>query len=144
MGQFSKWQTDYLYYFSLTFYANYLLRRHFSWNDKHIFWGKYEKYFKVSSAEIFTRHAVLYYCNWKIITGPKAKTWMLTLNAPVTTAADNNFLFFIFFFQRKQVWTFHVNHLLSRWFTWNIKTCFLWKIKKNNFNVVCYKFCYAL
>ena len=58
--------------------------------------------------------------------------WMfLTLKAPVITAADHNFLFIYFFiFQRKQVLTFHVNHLPSRWFTWKVKTYFLWKIKK--------------
>ena len=36
------------------------------------------------------------------------------------------------FFQRKEVHvlTFHVNHLLGRWFTWNVKTYFLLKKKK--------------
>ena len=46
-------------------------------------------------------------------------------------------IFFFFIFQRKQVLMFHVNHLLGRWFTWNVKTCFLWKIiiiKKKNRN----------
>ena len=52
---------------------------------------------------------------------------LLTLKAPITTKADNNFDFF-FIFWRKQVLTFHVNHLPSRQFT--IKTCFLWKKKK--------------
>ena len=35
----------------------------------------------------------------------------------------------------------------SRRFTWNVKTCFLWKRKKKIFeclNVICYKFCLAL
>ena len=41
---------------------------------------------------------------------------VLTLKAPITTAADDNFFFF-FIFQRKQVLTFHVNHLLGRRFT---------------------------
>ena len=31
-----------------------------------------------------------------------------TLKAPITTAADDNFLLFFFIFQRKQVLTFHV------------------------------------
>ena len=35
-------------------------------------------------------------------------------------------------------------YLLGRWFTWNVKTCFLWKIKKKILNVVCYKLCLAL
>ena len=35
-----------------------------------------------------------------------------------------------FIFQRKEVLTFHVNHLPSRWFTWSFKTYFLWKINK--------------
>ena len=51
---------------------------------------------------------------------------------------------FFFILQRKQVLKFHVNGLPSRRFTWNAKTCFLWKIKKNFLNVVCYKFCLML
>ena len=35
---------------------------------------------------------------------------------------------FFFVFLRKQVLTYHVNHLPSRWFTWNVRTYFLWKI----------------
>ena len=35
-----------------------------------------------------------------------------------------------FFFPEKQVLTFHMNHLPSRWFIWNVKACFLWKMKK--------------
>ena len=74
----------------------------------------------------------------------------LALKPPVT-CSKRKFLFYfilfiyLFFFfqrkqvltfhvnclQRKQVLTFHVNHLLGRWFTWNVKTCFLWKKKKN-------------
>ena len=40
----------------------------------------------------------------------------LTLKAPFTTAADGSFFFLLFFFifQRKQVLTFHVNHVLGR------------------------------
>ena len=41
------------------------------------------------------------------------------------------------------VLTFHVNHLLSRWFTWNVKTCFLWKIKIKFLTVLCYKFAWC-
>ena len=55
----------------------------------------------------------------------------LNLKVPITSAAND--IFFFFFFQRKQVLTFHVNHLLGRWFTWNVKTWFLWKIKKKKF-----------
>ena len=33
-------------------------------------------------------------------------------------------------FQRKWDLNFHVNHLLGRWFTWNIKSYFLWKISR--------------
>ena len=55
----------------------------------------------------------------------------LTLKAPITTAADDilKYCFFFLIFQRKQFLIFHVNRLPSRRFTWNIKTCFLWKIK---------------
>ena len=38
----------------------------------------------------------------------------LTLKVPITTVAEDNFFFT---FQRKQVFTFHVNCLLSRQFT---------------------------
>ena len=38
----------------------------------------------------------------------------------------------LFIFQRKQVFTYHINHLPSRQFTWNVKTCFFWKMKKKN------------
>ena len=49
---------------------------------------------------------------------PKDKYYKeyLTLKAPITTAADNNFFFsfyFFFNFLRKQVLTFHMNHLLD-------------------------------
>ena len=56
----------------------------------------------------------------------------LTLKVPVTfTAAlrQQCFIFIFFIVQRKQVLTFHVNHLPSRGFRWNVRTCFLWKIK---------------
>ena len=46
---------------------------------------------------------------------------VLTLKAPITTAADDIFFNFFYYFQRKQVLTFHVNLLLGRRFTW--KTC---------------------
>ena len=62
----------------------------------------------------------------------------LTLKAPRKIWSRRHFKFYIFFFfifQRK-VLTFHVNRLLSRRFTWKVKTCFLWKIRKNQ-NVVC-------
>ena len=59
--------------------------------------------------------------------------FLLTLKVPITTAWGDNFFFILFFiFQRKQVLTLHVNCLLGRRFTWNIKTCFPWKIKKKN------------
>ena len=32
-----------------------------------------------------------------------------------------------YFFPKKNVLTFHVNYLPSRWFTWNVKTYLLWK-----------------
>ena len=70
----------------------------------------------------------------------------LILKAPSKICSRRHSIFFFFYFsvktnldiscessakQRKQVLTFHVNHLLGRWFTWNVKTCFLWKKKKN-------------
>ena len=52
----------------------------------------------------------------------------LTLKAPITTAADNNFFYYFFlFFRENKSW-----QVLGRRFTWNVKTCFLWKIKKKN------------
>ena len=75
-------------------------------------------------------------CGYPLLSGsmkrPVFPLQVLTLKAPITTAADNNF-FFIYFsektsvdisceiicliFQRKQVLTFHVNCLLGRQFT---------------------------
>ena len=40
------------------------------------------------------------------------------------------FFFFFFIFYRKSALIFHVNHLLGRQLTWNVKTYFLRKIKK--------------
>ena len=47
-----------------------------------------------------------------------------------TTLTNTFSLFFFFFFQRKQDLIFHVNPLLGRGFTWNIKPYFLRKIKE--------------
>ena len=50
-------------------------------------------------------------------------------------------------FTRKQGLTFHANCLLRRQFAWNVKSCFLGKIRKIFQNVVCWKFypeCLAL
>ena len=50
-------------------------------------------------------------------------------------------------FPRKQDLTLHANCLLRRQFAWNVKSCFLGKIRKIFQNVVCWKFypeCYAL
>ena len=50
-------------------------------------------------------------------------------------------------FPRKQDFTFHANCLLRRQFAWNVKSCFLGKIRKIFQNVVCWKFypeCWAL
>ena len=62
----------------------------------------------------------------------KSCTIVLTLKAPsnICSRRDSKSFLFFFIFQRKQVLTFHVNHLPSRWFSWNVKTCFLWKKKK--------------
>ena len=82
---------------------------------------------------------------------------MLTLKAPSKFVEDNIYFHFLNFskinkswyfmwivcqaddsheiFQRKQVLIFHVNCLPSRWFTWNIMTCFPWKIKKKYFKM---------
>ena len=61
----------------------------------------------------------------------------LTLKMPSKICSRQHFI--LLFFQRKQVLIFRVNHLLlGRRFTWNIKTCFIWKNKKKIFqNVVC-------
>ena len=54
----------------------------------------------------------------------------ITLKVPITTAADNTFKCFFLWFFKENVLIFHVTHLLGRRFTWNVKTYFLWKIKK--------------
>ena len=52
----------------------------------------------------------------------------LTFKAPITTAADNIHKYFFNVFQRKDL-IFHVNPLLGRGFTQNIKPYFLQNIK---------------
>ena len=51
---------------------------------------------------------------------------------------QNDDIFLIF--PRKQDLTFHANCLLRRQFAWNVKSCFLGKIRKIFQNVVCWKF----
>ena len=41
-------------------------------------------------------------------------------------------IFFFVFFSRKQDLTFHTNCLQRRQFAWNVKTCFMGKMKKNS------------
>ena len=43
-------------------------------------------------------------------------------------------------FPRKQDLTFHANCLLRRQYAWNVKSCFLGKLRKYFQNVVCWKF----
>ena len=45
-------------------------------------------------------------------------------------------LFLFFVFLRKWVLTFHVNHLPCGWFTWNVKTYFLWKKKSRMLQIL--------
>ena len=59
----------------------------------------------------------------------------LNLKGPSKISSRWHFIFIFLIFQSKQVLIFHVNRLPSRWFTWNIKTCFLWKIKKIYFKM---------
>ena len=40
---------------------------------------------------------------------------------------ENILIYFLLFFRENKT-TFHVNHLPGRWFTWNVKSYFLWKI----------------
>ena len=59
----------------------------------------------------------------------KWSQWMCTFTTSVLTKCQSQLqqmtiFYFIFIFQRKQVFTFHVNCLLGRQFTWNVKTCF--------------------
>ena len=51
-------------------------------------------------------------------------SFVLTLKAPITTAADDIFFIFLFFFY------FSEKTSLGRQFTLNVKICFLWKLKK--------------
>ena len=48
------------------------------------------------------------------------------------------FLLLSLFFKEKKDLTFYANHLLSRWFAWNVKSYFLRKLKKTIQNVICY------
>ena len=70
----------------------------------------------------------------------------LTLKAPITTAADNNFfIYFFLFFRENMSWHFmwiiclaDDSHEMSR-----LVSSKKWK-KKKIWNVVCYKFCLAV
>ena len=93
---------------------------------------------QTSSVLIHSLISVFIICQYLMILQKNMRI-LLTLKVPITTAADDVFSEkkkkkkkkkFFFFFQRKQVLIFHVNRLLGRQFTWNVKTCFLWKIKK--------------
>ena len=44
--------------------------------------------------------------------------------------------FFFFFFRENRSWHF-MWIIFGRWFTWNVKTCFLWKKKKKKFFFEC-------
>ena len=48
------------------------------------------------------------------------------------TAADDIYKYFFIFFFRENKTLFHVNPLIGRGFTWNIKPYFLRKIKIKN------------
>ena len=72
---------------------------------------------------------------------------MLTLKAPITTAADDILKFFFFNFSKKT--SLDISCESSAWQTIHMKYqdlffFFFWKIKKIKINVVCYKFCLAL
>ena len=56
---------------------------------------------------------------------------ILALEAPTKIVMDN-ILIFWFIFQRKEGLTFHVNFLLGRQFTWNVKLHFSEEIKIKN------------
>ena len=45
-------------------------------------------------------------------------------------AADDILIFLLLSLEENKAWFFHVNPLLSRGFTWNIKSYFLWKAVK--------------
>ena len=46
-------------------------------------------------------------------------------------------MIFFLVFPRKQDLTFHANWIHWRQFLWNVKTCFLWKIKKKKISICC-------
>ena len=66
--------------------------------------------------------------------------WAINLyhSLGIFSRRQNDVLFLIF--PRKQDLTFHANCLLRRQFAWNVKSCFLGKIRKIFQNVVCWKF----
>ena len=72
------------------------------------------------------------YSKRKVIAPKVSKLFPLTLKVPSKICSRQHSNNFFFIFQRKQVLTFHVNCLLGRQFTWNVKTCFLCKKKKKD------------
>ena len=68
------------------------------------------------------------------------KIYKLTFTTLWAFSADDKMMLFFLFFPRKQDLTFHANCLRRRQFAWNVKSCFLGKIRKIFQNVVCWKF----
>ena len=65
----------------------------------------------------------------------KYKQTILALKVLSKIVADNILDLFALFFRESKIWYFHVNHLLGRQFTWNVKPYFSLKEeidKKNN------------
>ena len=60
------------------------------------------------------------------------KRLLLTLKAPITTGRRHFQSMFYVVFRGNNAWHLHVNRLLGRQFTCNVKHYFLWKIRNKN------------
>ena len=119
----SRWQsTNFFYFIIFMFRENkdwYFIwirsSRHFSWIVSPIFVAKLQKKKKEKKSSVVC-------C---------CEDWHFNLyhSSGIFSRRQTDDIFFIF--PRKQDLTFHANCLLRRQFAWNVKFCFLGKIRKN-------------
>ena len=81
---------------------------------------------------LYIRCEALYYLNGENAWGSKLfdTPSYLSLKVPNKNCSRWHFKFLLLSFKKNKAWFFHVNPLLSRGFTWNIKSYFLWKTMK--------------
>ena len=131
----------------------------FAWNVKVHFLGKIRKIFQnvvcwkfspAYSALIFSHliscsiHSIHYRVP-TIVCGDTEPKWKVQGTWPILTftilwafSADDKLMILFLFFPENRIW--HFMQIVRRQFAWNVKSCFLGKIRKIFQNVCCWKF----